>query len=135
LEDAHDRERFREALEVGLDLSASRSLRRVLAELLSPGPSDFKSRPALDGWLLHNVQTNSHTCGTCKMGDTADSMAVVDEYCNVYGVEGLRVADLSIAPNVPRANTNATAMMIGERVADLMIKRGAQRPESCAGQG
>ena len=44
-------------------------------------------------------------------------MAVVDQYCRVKGLEGLRVVDLSVAPNVVRANTNATAMMIAERAA------------------
>jgi choline dehydrogenase len=45
-------------------------------------------------------------------------MAVVDQHCRVSGVEGLRVADTSVMPDVIRANTNATAIMIGERVAD-----------------
>jgi len=42
---------------------------------------------------------------------------VVDQYCRVRGVEGLRVVDLSVAPNVVRANTNATAIMIAERAS------------------
>jgi len=45
-------------------------------------------------------------------------MAVVDQHCRVHGLEGLRVADASVMPQVIRANTNATAIMIGERVAD-----------------
>ena len=44
-------------------------------------------------------------------------MAVVDQYCRVRGVQGLRIVDLSVAPNVVRANTNATAIMIAERAA------------------
>ncbi|MCI0841997.1 MAG: mycofactocin system GMC family oxidoreductase MftG, partial [Chloroflexi bacterium] len=47
-----------------------------------------------------------------------DHMAVLDQYCRVRGLEGIRVADASIMPDVVRANTNATAIMIGERVAD-----------------
>jgi len=46
-----------------------------------------------------------------------DPMAVVDQHCRVRGVEGLRVVDLSVAPNVVRANTNATAIMIAERAS------------------
>jgi choline dehydrogenase len=53
------------------------------------------------------------------MGARSDPDAVVDDRCFVHGLEGLRVADLSVAPLVPRAATNATAFMIGERVADL----------------
>ena len=45
-------------------------------------------------------------------------MSVVDQYCRVRGAEGLRVVDASVMPNVIRANTNATTIMIGERVAD-----------------
>ena len=45
-------------------------------------------------------------------------MAVVDQYCRVRGMEGLRVADCLVLPNVSRANTNTTAIMIGQRVAD-----------------
>ena len=54
------------------------------------------------------------------MGPSTDEMAVVDQYCRVHGLEGLRVADASIMPDVIRANTNATTIMIGERVADWM---------------
>jgi choline dehydrogenase len=45
---------------------------------------------------------------------------VVDQYCRVRGVEGLRVVDASVMPNIVRANTNLTCIMIGERVADWM---------------
>jgi choline dehydrogenase len=48
-----------------------------------------------------------------------DEQSVVDDRGCVHGVLGLRVADLSIAPDVPRGNTNATAVMIGERIAEL----------------
>ena len=51
-------------------------------------------------------------------------MAVVDQYCRVRGIEGLRVIDASIMPDVVRANTNASTVMIGERAADLIINEG-----------
>ena len=47
-------------------------------------------------------------------------MAVVDQHCRVHGLEGLRVVDASVMPDVVRANTNATTIMIAERVADWM---------------
>jgi choline dehydrogenase len=53
-------------------------------------------------------------------------MAVVDQYCRVHGIEGLRVADASVMPDVIRANTNATTIMIGERVADWIDSELAQ---------
>ena len=54
------------------------------------------------------------------MGPVSDDMAVVDQYGKVYAVENLRVVDASIMPDCIRANTNVTAMMIGERLADLI---------------
>ena len=54
------------------------------------------------------------------MGPSSDGMAVVDRYGKVHGLQGLRVADASIIPFLTRANTNATALMIGERIADFI---------------
>ena len=75
---------------------------------------------ALDTWLLHHVTTTQHSSGTCKMGPASDPLAVVDQHCRVHGLAGLRVADASVMPDVIRANTNATTIMIAERVADFM---------------
>jgi choline dehydrogenase-like flavoprotein len=72
------------------------------------------------GNCWQNVTTSQHISGTCKMGSALDPLAVVDQYCRVYGLEGLRVADASVMPDVIRANTNATTIMIAERVADFM---------------
>jgi choline dehydrogenase len=54
------------------------------------------------------------------MGPASDPMAVVDQHGRVHGLEGLRVADASVMPDVVRANTNATTIMVGERMADLI---------------
>ena len=56
------------------------------------------------------------------MGPESDPLAVVDQYARARGVEGLRVADASIMPDCIRANTNATSMMIGERVAEFVLR-------------
>ena len=73
--------------------------------------------------MKRSVGTGHHICCTAKMGPRSDPMAVVDQYGRVYGAEGLRVVDASIMPECVRANINATVLVIGERIADL-IKQG-----------
>lgn len=65
-------------------------------------------------WVERTLTTFYHGCGTCAIG------AVTDDHGRVHGIDGLRIADLSIAPRIVRANTNATALMIGERIAELV---------------
>jgi choline dehydrogenase-like flavoprotein len=61
-----------------------------------------------------------HAVGTCRMGANDDPAAVVDLTCAVRGYEALRVADASVMPDIPRANTHLTVVAIAERVADLL---------------
>ena len=89
-------------------------------ERITRTDSDISSNERLDDRLLRNATTNQHICARCKMGPVSDDMAVVDQYGKVYAVENLRVVDASIMPDCIRANTNVTAMMIGERLADLI---------------
>ena len=117
LEDTRDLERCREAVRICQRLLDHPSFQPIIDHWADPTDQDLVSDQALDAWLFQNISTAQHTCGTCKMGPDSDPMAVVDQYGRVKGITGLRVVDLSIAPNVVRANTNATAIMIGERVA------------------
>jgi len=117
LEDERDLQRFREAVRICQRLLTQRSFEPIVDRWLAPTQLDLASDQSLDAWLRQNVSTAQHTSGTCKMGPDTDPMAVVDQYCRVRGLERLRVVDLSIAPDVVRANTNATAIMIAERAA------------------
>ena len=112
-----DRTRMREAVHLCLQFLQHASFAPLVTRRLSPTDQDLASDSALDNWLRQNVITNQHTSGTCKMGLNTDAMAVVDQYCRVHGIEALRVVDLSICPNVVRANTNCTAIMIAERAS------------------
>ncbi|KAI1088311.1 GMC oxidoreductase [Rostrohypoxylon terebratum] len=76
---------------------------------------------AIEQYLRENIQTTWHSLGTVKMAPR-EEMGVVDKDLNVYGVQGLKVADLSIPPENVGANTNNTAMMIGEKAADIIAK-------------
>ena len=67
-----------------------------------------------------NSATSFHLMGSCRMGPEGDATAVVDHKLRVRGMDGLRVADASIMPTMPAANTNAASLMIGEKAADLI---------------
>ncbi|WP_426004324.1 GMC family oxidoreductase [Paenarthrobacter sp. NyZ202] len=83
-------------------------------------PSDaLVSRDQVRGFARQAAGTYHHQVGTCKMG--IDDLSVVDPQLRVRGVEGLRVADASIIPFVPSGNTNAPAIMIGEKAAELIL--------------
>ena len=115
---ANDIRRMREAVRLGVRILESEAYQTVADGRISPTDDDLASDDALDLWIRRNAGTARHVCGTCKVGPDSDPMAVVDQHCRVRGVGGLWVADSSVMPRVPRANTNATAIMIGARVAD-----------------
>jgi choline dehydrogenase len=84
-------------------------------------PADARFTDAeLDDFALEAAIDTQHACGSCRMGSAEDPSTVVDPDGRVHGVEGLRVADASIFPWVTRANTNLTAILVGERIAQAM---------------
>jgi choline dehydrogenase-like flavoprotein len=100
-------------------LAAAPSLNRIIAEELKPGPASQS-----DEDLIADIRARSysvfHPVGTCRMGpDHRDS--VVDPRLWVHGISGLRVIDASIFPALTSGNTNAPAMMIGEKGAELVL--------------
>ena len=120
LQEPWDRERLREGVRLCLEFLEHDVYKDIIEECITPTADDLVSDDTLDQWLLRNVTTTQHISGTCKMGPDSDPMAVLDQYCHVRGLEGLRVVDVSVLPDCIRANTNATTIMIAERVADWM---------------
>jgi choline dehydrogenase len=92
----------------------------IILDRIEPTDAELSSDKALDEFIAREVSTGQHIVGTCKMGPSSDPLAVVDQYGNVHGLQSLRVADASIMPDCPRANTNVSTMMIGERIADFI---------------
>ena len=89
---------------------------------LAPGAA-VESDAELTAWLRANAMTTFHPVGTCRMG--TDPMAVVDDRLAVHGIAGLRIADASVMPVIVSGNTNAPAIMIGEKAAEF-IRGGAE---------
>jgi choline dehydrogenase len=107
------------AIRMTRDIIQQKAFDKYRGKELAPGPA-VESDAELIKWLRANAMTTFHPVGTCKMGN--DPMSVVDARLKVHGVEGLRVADASIMPIISSGNTNAPAIMIGERAAEFILK-------------
>ncbi|GGN40533.1 putative dehydrogenase (glucose-methanol-choline oxidoreductase?) [Streptomyces fuscichromogenes] len=115
-----DRRRMREAVRVTAELIGTGDFAEVSGGLAGPGAKVLGDDRLLDDWALGHLGTSHHTCGTVPLGPADDPRAAVDPYGKVYGVEGLRVADTSILPTPPLRGPAATAVLIGEVVAEAM---------------
>ncbi len=119
LQHPDDVRRVREGLRFGISLLESDAYKDVLDHRISPPDDILADDDAMDLWLRQTAGTARHVSGTCRMGPDSDPMAVVDQYCRVKGVQGLWVADASVAPRIPRSGgIHPTVIMIGERVVD-----------------
>ena len=100
---------------------------RPLADVLDPAPGrapTWRDRADLRAWVRAHVATTFHPAGTCRMGPATDRAAVVDHAGRVHGIAGLRVADASVFPTIPRANIHCTVVAVAEKLADA-IRRDA----------
>lgn len=102
----------------------SPSLARLISCELAPGhgPDDVLDDAAIEQHIGNVCKTVYHPCGTARMGPASDPMAVVDSRLRVHGVPRLRVADASIIPDLVSGNTNAPAIMIGQRCVDFILQ-------------
>lgn len=120
-EDPADLETLREGVKTVRAIFAQSPLKDVTGDEVTPG-TEAGSDAEIDEWLRHNCGTAQHPAGSCRMG--ADDGAVVDGSLKVRGVDGLRVADCSVMPQLIGSNTNAPTIMIAEKAADMMRGRG-----------
>ncbi|MBX9810752.1 MAG: choline dehydrogenase [Burkholderiales bacterium] len=114
-----------EGIKFARKLAAAPALKDYIAEEYRPGPDAIKDDDLLEFARNHGA-TIFHPSGTCKMG--SDLMAVVDERLRVHGISGLRVVDCSIMPTLVSGNTNAPAVMIAEKAADMIREDATSRP-------
>jgi len=115
-----DRQDFRDLVIVCRNIVHQKAFDSVRGKALDPDESVISDED-IDKFVRSHGKPTHHLCGSCKMG--VDDMAVVNEQLKVYGVEGLRVADASIMPNITSGNINAPVIMIGEKAADLLAGR------------
>ena len=117
-----DWEDFRRCIRLTREIFAQEAFAPFVRHEIQPG-ADVQSDDALNAFIKDHVESAYHPCGTCKMGDATDPMAVVDPECRVIGVSGLRVADSSIFPQITNGNLNGPSIMVGEKASDHILGR------------
>jgi len=120
LTEAGDRRRLRSGVRLAVELLRTPPLAGLVAATCGPEDDVLADDRALDGWVRRHLSTAVHLSGTARMGPDGDPGAVVDQHLRVRGVDGLRVVDTSVLPRVTSRGPAATAVMLGERAADLM---------------
>ena len=113
-----DLQAFLRGMQVARKVARQPAFAPYIVRELRPG-KDLSSEAALTAYLVRTIFSSYHPVGTCRMGH--DAMAVVDAALRVHGVPGLRIADASVMPTIPASNTNAAAIAIGEKAADLLL--------------
>lgn len=126
LQTGKDRRELVDGVMMARDIVNQPALRAFLGEELLPGPA-VASRDDILRFVQSVSETEFHPSCSCRMG--SDDLAVVDADLKVRGVDGLRVVDASVMPNVISSNLNATVIMVAEKAADSILGRPALDPE------
>ncbi|MEA2133802.1 MAG: hypothetical protein QOC68_1711 [Solirubrobacteraceae bacterium] len=141
LELEDDLRRMREAVRTAVKILQTRAYSRYVKRITELSPEILANDRSLDEWMRTHLATAIHACSSARMGPATDPENVVDQHGRVYGVEGLRVADTSILPTVVSRGPAATAIMIGERMADFVatdageVSDGARVASATPGDG
>ena len=130
MSDPTDWEDFRTCIRLTREIFGQEAFASFVKHEIQPG-EDMQSDDQLDTFIREHVESAYHPCGTARMGRRDDPMAVVDPECRVIGVDGLRVADSSIFPQITNGNLNGPSIMVGEKAADHLLGR-TQLPASNA---
>ncbi len=119
-----DMPEFRKALRLTREILGQKAFDEYRGHEIQPG-DDVTSDAALDGFIRQHAESAYHPCGTCKMGDASDPMAVVSPDTKVIGFDALYCADSSLFPRITNGNLNAPSIMTGEKASDHILGRPA----------
>ena len=121
---SHDQDwdEFRTAIRLTREVFAQPAMARYVKHEIQPGDA-AQSDAELDAVIREHAESAYHPCGTAKMGRRDDPMAVVDPQARVIGIDGLRLADSSIFPQITNGNLNGPSIMVGEKAADHILGR------------
>jgi choline dehydrogenase len=122
---------LREGIRIARKIGNDPTLAAWRTAEIHPG-TDVTTDARLDAWIKATANTVHHTVGTCRMGPERDAMAVVDASLRLRGIAGLHIVDASIMPSIVSGNTNAAAIMIAEKAADLIRGLPPLPPERAA---
>ena len=111
---------FRHCIRVTREIFGQEAFDPFRGKEIQPGDA-LQSDDELDGFIREHVESAYHPCGTCRMGQADDPLAVVDPECRVIGVDGLRLADSSIFPRITYGNLNGPSIMTGEKASDHIL--------------
>lgn len=115
-----DWEDFRSCIRLTREIFGQDAFKPYVKHEIQPGAA-VQSDEELNGFIKEHVESAYHPCGTCRMGRADDPMAVVDPENRVIGVEGLRLADSSIFPQITNGNLNGPSIMSGEKASDHIL--------------
>lgn len=117
--DPYDREMSLRGLRLAREIMSQSALQKFVKSEHLPGMSKTSDQDLIQ-YACEHAKTDHHPVGTCRMGH--DDMAVVTPNLKLRGLEGLRICDASIMPNITTGNTNAPTIMIAEKAADLILR-------------
>ena len=119
-----DWEDFRKCIRLTREIFGQDAFKPYAGKEIQPGAS-VQTDEELNAFIAEHAESAYHPCGTCRMGHADDKNAVVDPEGCVIGVDGLRVADSSIFPQITNGNLNAPSIMVGEKMSDHILGKDA----------
>ncbi len=119
-----DWEDFRKCIRLTREIFGQDAFKPYAGKEIQPGAS-VQTDEELNAFIAEHAESAYHPCGTCRMGRADDKNAVVDPEGRVIGVDGLRVADSSIFPQITNGNLNGPSIMVGEKMSDHVLGKDA----------